>query len=205
MLKRRLDQMKKENQRLRTYQAFDYAEKTDIENLFLDCIEQCKKEQWRGENAKVGIRAASRGRSKQDQRVSSAQNDKVQRDGAKPQGVQFAMNGTIKEINLDPSGSDLKQKLVNDKASLICIFEEIFGTSQQPNTMLGMRNEHIATATSFQAASEINQRAGLKSAGMAGVSRRQIPRPPLAKSMQNFTHNDFGERDRSNDDSSNPL
>ena len=44
MLKRRLDQMKKDNQKLRTYQAFDYAEKTDIENLFLDCIEQCKKE-----------------------------------------------------------------------------------------------------------------------------------------------------------------
>lgn len=39
MLKRRLDQMKKDNQKLRTYQAFDYAEKTDIENLFLDCIE----------------------------------------------------------------------------------------------------------------------------------------------------------------------
>lgn len=36
--------MKKENQKLRTHQAFDYAEKTDIENLFLDCIEQCKKE-----------------------------------------------------------------------------------------------------------------------------------------------------------------
>ena len=61
MLKRRLDQMKKDNQRLRTYQAFDYAEKTDIENLFLDCIEQCKKEQWRDENAKVGFRATSRG------------------------------------------------------------------------------------------------------------------------------------------------
>ena len=44
MLKKRLEQMKKENQRMRTYQAFDYAEKTDIENLFLDCIEQYKKD-----------------------------------------------------------------------------------------------------------------------------------------------------------------
>ena len=39
MLKKRLDMLRKENQKLRTYQAFDYAEKTDIENLFLDCIE----------------------------------------------------------------------------------------------------------------------------------------------------------------------
>lgn len=54
-------------------------------------------------------------------------------------GVQFAMNGTIKEINLDPSGKDLKSRLVNDKASLICIFEEIFGTPQQPNSMLASR------------------------------------------------------------------
>lgn len=71
MLKRRLDQMKRENQRLRTYQAFDYAEKTDIENLFLDCIEQCKKEQWKGENAKVGFRSASRAASRQGTRGKS--------------------------------------------------------------------------------------------------------------------------------------
>lgn len=56
--------MKKENQRIRTYQAFDYAEKTDIENLFLDCIEQCKKDQWRDENAKAGLRSMSRGQSR---------------------------------------------------------------------------------------------------------------------------------------------
>jgi len=40
------------------------------------------------------------------------------------------MNGTIKEINLDFKGKDLKNKLVNDKASLICIFEEIFGANK---------------------------------------------------------------------------
>ena len=61
MLKKRLDQMKKENQRMRTNQAFDYAEKSDIENLFLDCIEQCKKDQWRDDNARVGLRTAAAG------------------------------------------------------------------------------------------------------------------------------------------------
>jgi hypothetical protein len=39
MLQKRLDSIKKENQKLRTYQAFDYAEKAEIENLFLDCID----------------------------------------------------------------------------------------------------------------------------------------------------------------------
>ena len=52
------------------------------------------------------------------------------------------MNGTIKEINLDHTGKDLKQKLVNDKGSLICIFEEIFGTNKPPSSMLAMRNDH---------------------------------------------------------------
>ena len=56
---------------MRTYQAFDYAEKTDIENLFLDCIEQCKKEQWKGDNAKAGIRSSSRGDSRGGARPKS--------------------------------------------------------------------------------------------------------------------------------------
>ena len=97
------------------------------------------------------------------------------------------MNGTIKEINLDHTGKDLKQKLVNDKGSLICIFEEIFGTNKPPSSMLAMRNDHQATVSSFQAAAEVNQRAGLKSAGMAVRPKRSMARPPLAKSMQNFT------------------
>lgn len=46
------------------------------------------------------------------------------------------MNGTIKEINLDGGGKDLKSKLINDKASLICIFEEIFGQNKPPNAIL---------------------------------------------------------------------
>ena len=48
-------------------------------------------------------------------------------------GVQFAMNGTIKEINLEVKGTDLRTKLDEDKASLICIFEEIFGQNKPPN------------------------------------------------------------------------
>lgn len=39
MLKRKLDSKKRDNQKLRTFQAFDYAEKADIENLFLDCVD----------------------------------------------------------------------------------------------------------------------------------------------------------------------
>lgn len=55
MLQKRLDQIKKENQRLRTFQAFDYAEKAEIENLFLDCIDQTKREHFKSENAKPGL------------------------------------------------------------------------------------------------------------------------------------------------------
>ena len=56
------------------------------------------------------------------------------------------MNGTIKEINLDSKGKELKSKLVNDKASLIGIFEEIFGTEKPPSAMLGSATEASFTA-----------------------------------------------------------
>ena len=46
---------KKDNQKLRTNQAFDYAEKSEIENLFIDCIDQCKKEFFKIENVKAGL------------------------------------------------------------------------------------------------------------------------------------------------------
>jgi hypothetical protein len=65
------------------------------------------------------------------------------------------MNGTIKEINLGNNGKDLKTKLVNDKASLICIFEEIFGSNKPPSALLGNgqgRNDANMTVSSFAAA-----------------------------------------------------
>jgi hypothetical protein len=40
------------------------------------------------------------------------------------------MNGTIKEINLNDRGQDIKNRVVSDKASLIAIFEEIFGQTK---------------------------------------------------------------------------
>jgi hypothetical protein len=50
MLKKRVEQNKKENQKLKTFQAFDFAEKAEIENLFLDCIEIFKREIFKNEN-----------------------------------------------------------------------------------------------------------------------------------------------------------
>jgi hypothetical protein len=40
---------------LRTQTAYDYAEKAEIENLFLDCIDHCKREHFKLENANNGI------------------------------------------------------------------------------------------------------------------------------------------------------
>lgn len=52
MLKKRVEQSKKENQKLKTFQAFDFSEKAEIENLFLDCIELFKRENFKNENNK---------------------------------------------------------------------------------------------------------------------------------------------------------
>lgn len=76
------------------------------------------------------MRGSSRGESRALRPKSISEADRRVKDGDKPLGVQFAMNGTIKEINLDAPGRDLKTKLVNDKASLICIFEETFGANK---------------------------------------------------------------------------
>ena len=56
MLKKRLEQKKQDHKRVRTNQAFDYAEKTEIENLFLDCVDHYKKDHFKAENAKAGIK-----------------------------------------------------------------------------------------------------------------------------------------------------
>lgn len=43
-LKRQLEQQKKSNSRIKNSCALDYSEKSEVENLFLDCIDECKKE-----------------------------------------------------------------------------------------------------------------------------------------------------------------
>lgn len=103
---------KKFNQKLRTFQAFDYAEKSEIENLFLDCIDHCKREHYKQDNQKTTI-------------IQSNTNDKTE-------GTVYSVNGTIKAINLNPAGKGLKQRLLVDKDALISIFEEIFGHNKPP-------------------------------------------------------------------------
>jgi hypothetical protein len=94
MLQKRLSLIKKENQRLRTYQAFDYAEKAEIENLFLDCIDQTKREHFKTENAKPGL-------------VKLENLNKLT-------GVQLSINGTIQGVNLSYKGRALRQKMINE-------------------------------------------------------------------------------------------
>lgn len=97
------------------------------------------------------------------------------------------MNGTIKEINLNDKGQDIKSRVVNDKASLICIFEEIFGQTKQAASILGNRSADITPGFDIKAFSyqqNIGGRMGLKSAG--NHRQKRSIKPPLAKSMQNF-------------------
>lgn len=110
-------------------------------------------------------------------------------DKAKPLGVQFAMNGTIKEINLNSNGSNLRSKLINDKSSLICIFEEIFGSNKQTNSnALGAASENNFGSKGFSAADINPTRVGLKSANTAFRTKTRTARPPLVKSMQHFSN-----------------
>ena len=61
---------KKWVRKIRTVQAYDYAEKSEMENLFLDCIDHCKREHFKQEN-------------QMDQ-------------SAQPEGIVFSVNGIIK-------------------------------------------------------------------------------------------------------------
>jgi len=77
ILKKQYHMKKKENQKLKSVQAFDYSQKTEIENLFLDCMDYQKRDFVKLIN-------------------------KPPRPPATTLGVQFAINGTIKEVNLNP-------------------------------------------------------------------------------------------------------
>lgn len=43
-LQRRLENQKRNNLRIKNYKAQDYSEKSEIENLFLDCVDECKRD-----------------------------------------------------------------------------------------------------------------------------------------------------------------
>lgn len=44
ILKKQYAERKKENQKIKTCQASDFSQKTEIENLFLDCLEASKRD-----------------------------------------------------------------------------------------------------------------------------------------------------------------
>ncbi|CDW90797.1 UNKNOWN [Stylonychia lemnae] len=43
-LQRRLENQKRNNLKIKNYKAQDYSEKSEIENLFLDCVDECKRD-----------------------------------------------------------------------------------------------------------------------------------------------------------------
>ena len=107
-------QRKRDIQKLRTFQAFDYSEKTEIENLFLDCIDLQKKDYYKAESAKVSAPPVGK------------------KSTSKALGIHYSMNGTIMEVALNNRGKHLKNRLITDKSSLVTLFEEIFGSNKAP-------------------------------------------------------------------------
>lgn len=43
-LQRKLENYKRSNMKIKNTKAFDFSEKSEVENLFLDSIEECKKD-----------------------------------------------------------------------------------------------------------------------------------------------------------------
>jgi hypothetical protein len=43
-MQRKLDHHKRLNLKLKNGKAIDISEKTELENLFLDCVDECKKD-----------------------------------------------------------------------------------------------------------------------------------------------------------------
>ena len=118
MLKKRFAASKKENQRIKTFQAYDFSQKSEIENLFLSSLETCKREFFKNQTS----RAVLKGPSGEERDKGVTGNS----------GVEFAINGTIKKVHLNGFGVMFKEKLIQDQAALICVFEEMFGHNQPP-------------------------------------------------------------------------
>ena len=77
LMKKHFATRKNENQKIKTSQASDFSEKTEIEQLFLECMESCKRDQYKTANAKPGLKPPK------------------PTGEAREEGVHFAMNGTI--------------------------------------------------------------------------------------------------------------
>ena len=100
ILKKQLALKKKENQKLKTQEALGFAEKNEIENLFLDCIDTCKRELVREQISMPHL--------------PTHPNIDIKEQNYQP-GVKFSMNGTIQAVNLNSHGKSLKQRLLQDK------------------------------------------------------------------------------------------
>lgn len=59
ILKKHYHQKKKENQKIKTYQAYDFSEKSEIESLFLSSLDACKREHYKNQNSRPGLKSAT--------------------------------------------------------------------------------------------------------------------------------------------------
>jgi hypothetical protein len=60
----------------------------------------------------------------------------------------MAINGTIKEVKLNPSGASLLNLMITDQPSLICIFEQIFGHNKPPTFESNGSTEQLGQGSS---------------------------------------------------------
>lgn len=91
---------------MKTFQAFDFAEKAEIENLFLDCIEIFKRESFINENQRLGNASLQRSQNGFQKNKDKLRNNEVQSINNK--GIKFSINGTIEEVALSQKGIQLK-------------------------------------------------------------------------------------------------
>ena len=91
---------------MKTFQAFDFAEKAEIEKLFLDCIEIFKRESFKNENQRLGNASLQRSQNGFQKNKDKLRNNEVQSINNK--GIKFSINGTIEEVALSQKGIQLK-------------------------------------------------------------------------------------------------
>jgi len=87
---------------LRNVQAFEFSEKSELENLFLDCVEECKKD------------TAKRA---QNQQMYGADNWNAQ--------LLHSQQPTVDNMSL--ATRVLLEQVCTNKESLVMVFQELFG------------------------------------------------------------------------------
>lgn len=102
--------------------------------------------------------------------------DGLQSKARVPQGVNYSLNGTIREVNLDSRGKNLKGKMINDKNALINIFQEMFGSNKAPLYETDAADQVISGSQGIE--SQLNIHGGIAVGGRAGEKH-----PVFAKSM----------------------